>query len=384
LADKRDYYEVLGLGKSASEEDIKKAYRKLAKQHHPDLNPNDKNAEAKFKAVNEAYEILSDPQKKRNYDQFGHAGVDPNYNPGGSGSGFGGFGGFSGFGFEDILGDFFGGSSRRYDPAAPIRGGDRNVSVTVSFMEAAKGCKKRVDISRLETCSVCGGSGAAPGTSKKTCPDCGGRGKIEVQQRTIIGVVQSSHTCQKCGGTGSVVEVPCKNCGGRGFASVRHSLDVQIPEGVDNGQTFALSGQGDHGVNGGPSGNLNITVRVRPDAIFKRKGNDVYCDVPITFTQAILGTKILVPTIDGKVDLEIPPGTQPEKVFRLRGKGIKGLTSYSKGDQYTTVKIETPTNLNREQKDAVKALEKLLGDENSGHYEKRKGFFDKLRDWVSD
>lgn len=392
VADKRDYYDVLGINKSSSDDEIKKAYRKKAKEYHPDLNPGDTNAEAKFKEVNEAYEILSDGQKKASYDRFGHAGVDPSYG-GGAGGGAGGFYGGGGFGggavdLGDLFGDIFGGfgssNSRRRDPNAPLRGGDVQINITMSFMEAAKGCSKELKITRMETCGTCSGSGSAAGSSVKTCPDCRGTGNVTVQSNTPFGIMQSSRTCGRCKGTGQIIEKPCATCHGEKRVSKTRTLAVDIPEGIDDYQTFILSGQGDAGINGGRTGDVRVTVRVRPDTLFKRKGNDVYCDIPITFTQAALGAKVVVPTIDGRVEYDIPSGTQPDTVFRLRNKGIKAVNSRSKGDQYTTVKIEVPTNLNRDQKDALKNLEKLLGDETSGHYEKRKGFFNKLKDWVNE
>lgn len=400
MADKRDYYEVLGVTKSASDDEIKKAYRKKAKQFHPDLNPGDKSAEASFKEANEAYEILSDKQKKAAYDQFGHAGVDPNFNPGGGGSysrsyGGGAQGGFYGndiFGsdiFGDLFGSMFGGgsygsSSRRRDPNAPRRGGDVELNITMSFMEAAKGTKKELKIKRMETCDACSGSGASPGSSVKTCPDCHGSGSVTVQANAGFGIIQSQVPCDKCHGTGQIIDKPCSTCGGKKRVAKTKTLSVDIPEGIADHQTFILSGQGDAGINGGRSGDVRVTVRVRPDEFFKRKGNDVYCDIPITFTQAALGAKIVVPTIDGRVEYDIPSGTQPDTVFRFKNKGIKGVNTRSKGDQFITVKVEVPKNLNRDQKDALKNLDKLFGDETDGHYEKRKGFFDKLKDWVNE
>ena len=398
MADKRDFYEVLGLNKNASDDEIKKAYRKKAKEFHPDLNPGDKNAEAKFKEANEAYEILSDKQKKASYDRFGHAGVDPSYGGGGAGGGAGGFYGSRGGGFGgsmdmgdlgDLFDNLFGrydssSTSRRRDPNAPMRGGDVGITITMSFMEAAKGCSKELKINRMETCGTCSGSGAAAGSTPKTCPECHGSGQITMQNPTPFGIMQSSRTCGRCKGSGQIIDKPCPTCGGEKRVSKSRSLSVDIPEGIDDHQTFIISGQGDAGINGGASGNVHVTVRVRPDALFKRRENNVYCDIPITFTQAALGSKITVPTIDGRVEYDIPAGTQPDTVFRLKNKGIKGVNSRSRGDQYATVKIEVPKNLNRDQKDALKNLEKLLGDETSGHYEKRRGFFDKLKDWVNE
>lgn len=389
MAEKRDYYEVLGVDKSASDDEIKKAYRKKAKQYHPDLNPDDQKAEANFKEVNEAYEILSDKQKKAKYDQFGQAGVDPNYGAGGGGAGgaYSYSGGAVDFGdiFNDIFGGGFGGfggqSSRRAtrDPNAPMKGQDREISLSLTFMEAAKGTTKTITFTRLDECPTCHGTGAEKGYTPVTCPECNGLGEVTVQQRTPLGILQSTQTCPRCHGTGQVIEKPCQECHGKKLVSQKHTLDVQVPEGIDDRQTFVLSGQGDAGLNHGKSGDIYVTVNVRPDPLFKRKGNDIYCDVPITLTQAVLGAKITVPTIDGKVEYDIPAGTQPDTVFRLRNKGIKGVGARSRGDQYTTAKVEIPKNLTREQKDTFIQLDKLLGDENSGHYEKRKSFFDKLK-----
>ena len=387
LAEKRDYYEVLGLQKGAGEDDIKKAYRKLAKQYHPDLNPGDKTAEAKFKEVNEAYSVLSDPEKKQRYDQFGHAGVDPSYGAGAGagGAGFGGFGG--GFGFDD-LGDIFdnffggggfGGSSRTRNPNAPIRGNDVRATLNLSFIEAAKGCQKTVTIQRLEKCGSCNGTGAAKGTSPETCPDCNGTGQVRVAQRTPFGVIQSTKPCPKCGGKGRVIKSPCTDCNGMGRVRYTRKINVSVPAGIDDGQTFVLQGEGDHGVNSGPAGNLNVTVSVRPDPLFDRDGFDVWCEVPLTFVQAVLGDEITVPTIDGKVKYNVPEGTQPGTVFRLRNKGIPYVNARGRGDQYVKVTVEVPTNLNAKQKEALREFDSHSSEKN---YNKRKSFFDKLRDAV--
>ena len=382
MADKRDYYEVLGVSKDASADDLKKAYRKLAKQYHPDMNPGDKTAETKFKEVNEAYEVLNDPAKRQRYDQFGHAGVDPSYGAGGSG--FGGAGGFGGFDVGDIFESFFGGgfggfggSSRTRNPNAPIRGNDINVTIGLTFMEAAKGCKQKIQIQRLEQCETCGGTGAKKGTNPETCSECGGTGQVKVQQRTPIGIIQTTRTCTRCNGKGKVIKEPCPSC--RGMGRVRHSrtLEVSVPAGIDDGQTFLLRGQGDQGINGGPAGDVNIMVTLRPDELFERDGFDVWCDIPITFSQAVLGDEITVPTIDGKVKYEVPEGTQSGTVFRLRNKGIQYVNGRGRGDQYVKVNIEVPRNLSSKQKDVLKDFEKLSSDKN---YEKRKTFFDRLKD----
>ena len=381
MADKRDYYEVLGVSKDASSDDLKKAYRKLAKQYHPDMNPGDKTAETKFKEVNEAYEVLNDPAKRQRYDQFGHAGVDPSYGGGGAGYGGGGFGGFDvGDIFESFFGggfSGFGGSSRTRNPNGPIRGNDINVTLGLSFMEAAKGCKQQIQVQRLEKCDVCGGSGAKSGTTAETCTECGGTGQVKVSQRTPIGVIQTTRTCSKCSGKGKVIKEPCPDC--RGMGRVRHTrtLEVSVPAGIDDGQTFVLRGQGDQGVNGGPSGDVNIMVTLRPDTLFERDGFDVWCDIPITFSQAVLGDEITVPTIDGKVKYTVPEGTQSGTVFRLRNKGIQYVNGRGRGDQYVKVNIEVPRNLTGKQKEALRKFEELSAEKN---YEKRRSFFDKLKD----
>ena len=369
---KRDYYEVLGVSKGASEDEIKKAYKKLARKYHPDMNPGDKEAEEKFKEVNEANEVLSDPEKKARYDQFGFAGVDPNYGAGGAGGGFSG--GFDFGDLGDIFGSFFGGGfgggqARRNGPQ---RGESLRASVSVTFKEAAFGCEKEVTIQRSEQCTTCKGNGCAPGTTPEICPDCHGSGVVQVQQRTPMGVFASSRPCQRCHGTGKIIHQPCADCGGTGAVRKRKTIKINIPAGIDHGQTISLRGQGNAGKNGGPAGDLLITVMVQPHELFRREGNDVFCEAPITFSQAVLGATLEIPTIDGQVKYDIPEGTQTGTVFRLRGKGIPVLNGRGRGDQYVTVTIETPRGLNREQKDALKKFDAALGD---GNYEKRKSSF---------
>ena len=389
MPEKRDYYEVLGVQKGCSDDELKKAYRKLAKQYHPDLNPGDAQAEVKFKEINEAYEVLSNAVMRARYDQFGHAGVDPNYAAGAGGAGFGG-GGFGGFGdigdiFESFFGGGFGGgfggSSRTRNPNAPIRGNDITVNLTLTFMEAAQGCTKTITFPRLEKCKSCEGTGAKAGTQADTCSECHGSGQVRVQQRTPFGVIQTAKTCPKCGGKGKVIAQPCPDC--KGMGRVRHTavkLEVNVPAGIDNGQTFVLRGQGDHGMNGGPAGDVNVTVAVRSDPLFERDGFDVWCEIPITYSQAVLGDEIVVPTIDGKVKYNIPESTQSGTVFRLRNKGIRFVNGRGRGDQYVKVFIEVPQNLNNKQKEALKHFESLTGEKN---YEKRKNFFEKLKDAVN-
>ena len=375
MAEKKDYYEVMGVPKNASDDEIKKAYRKLAKKYHPDLNPGDKLAEEKFKEVNEAYEVLSDKEKKARYDQFGHAGVDPNFGGGaGGGSPFTG-----GIDFGDIFDSFFGGfgGSRRQNPNAPRRGSDTEAVVNISFEEAAKGCKKTISFAKIETCRECGGSGAEKGTSAKTCSACGGTGQVRVSQRTPFGVVQTSRSCDACGGSGKVIEKPCKICGGSGRVRRQKSIEVNIPAGIDNDQVLNVRGQGNAGQNGGPAGDLQVYVNVRPHPIFERRGNDVWCEMPITFTQAAMGAEVTVPTIDGRVTYQVREGTQPGDVFKLKGKGIPYVNSRNRGDQYVQITVEVPRNLTQKQKDVLKEFDAAVDD--TKHYAKRKSFFDKLK-----
>ena len=373
---KRDYYEVLGVSKGASEAEIKKAYRKLAKENHPDLHPGDKECEARFKEANEAYEVLSNPDKKAKYDQFGFAGVDPNY---GGGTGYGG--GFTGdfdFGdLGDIFGSFFGGGfggqSRRN---GPVRGETIRTSVSISFEEAAFGCEKEVVINRTENCSECGGTGCAKGTTAEVCPDCHGSGTVQQRRQTPMGVFATTTTCPKCGGSGKIIHQPCPKCHGSGTERKSRTIKASIPAGIDNGQTISLRGQGNAGRNGGSAGDLHITVTVRPHEIFRREGNSVLCEAPITFVQAALGTEMEIPTIDGKVKYTIPEGTQSGTVFRLKGKGIPNLNGRGRGDQFVTVFVETPRNLTNEQREALKKFGETMGENNYGE---RKGFFKKFK-----
>lgn len=377
---KRDYYEVLGVAKSASEDELKKAYRKLAKQYHPDLNPGDKTAEAKFKEINEAYEVLSDKEKRARYDQFGHAGVDPNFGAGGFGGG--GFGGFDmgDIDLGDIFGSFFGGgfggggSARRNN--GPMKGETMRASVTISFEEAAFGCEKEITLSRTETCEACTGTGCAPGTTAEVCPDCHGSGTVRIQRGGGSFTFATTATCPKCGGKGKLIHQPCKDCGGSGTVRKQRKITVSIPAGIDNGQAVSLRGQGGAGRNGGPAGDLLISVTVRPHEFFKREGTSVFLDHPVTFLQATLGAELEIPTIDGKVKYDLPEGTQTGTTFRLKGKGIPSLNGRGRGDQYVTVYIETPRNLNREQKEALKKFAESVGDNN---YEERKKFFRKFK-----
>ena len=378
---KRDYYEVLGVSKGASEDELKKAYRRLAKKYHPDLNPGDKAAEASFKEVNEAYEVLSDKDKRARYDQFGHAGVDPNFNP--NGGGFGGFGGFTDMGdidLGDLFGSFFGGGfgggggSRRN---APQKGETVRAGVTITFEEAAFGCEKEVTVSRTEQCDVCKGTGCAPGTTAEICPDCHGSGTVRIQRGGGGFAFSTTTTCPKCRGTGKIIHQPCKTCGGAGSVRRQKKLAVTIPAGIDNGQAVSLRGQGGAGRNGGPAGDLLIGVTVKPHPIFRREGTSVYMDQPVSFVQAALGAELEIPTLDGKVKWTLPEGTQPGTTFRLNGKGIPGLGGRGRGNQYVTVKVQVPTNLNKEQKEALRAFAAAMGEEHAGG-DPIKNFFENL------
>ena len=374
---KRDYYEVLGVSRGASEDEIKKAYKKMARKYHPDLNPGDKTAEEKFKEVNEAYEVLSDADKKARYDQYGHAGVDPNFGAGGFGGGFDGSFDFGDLG--DIFGSFFGGGfggGRRTNPNAPQRGESIRMSIAISFEEAAFGCEKAVTVERYETCDTCHGNGCAPGTSPEVCPDCHGTGTVQVRRQTPMGVFATSSPCPKCGGKGRIIHQPCKDCRGSGMVRKKKTIQASIPAGIDNGQTISIRGQGNAGKNGGPAGDLLITITVRPHELFRREGTSVLCEAPITFTQAVLGAELEIPTIDSKVKYTLPEGTQSGTTFRLKGKGIPSINGRGRGDQYVTVYIETPKNLNKEQKEALKKFAETMGESN---YEEQKKFFKKFK-----
>ena len=378
MPEKRDYYEVLGVSRDASDDEIKKAYRKLAKENHPDLNPGDKEAEARFKEANEAYEVLSDKNKKARYDQFGHAGVDPNYG-GGYGSGFSGFGDVD-FDIGDIFSSFFGGSGfggQTANPNAPVRGNSTSTSVTISFEEAAKGCKRNIEFSHIELCPECNGTGAARGTSPQTCPECGGSGQVRQQQRTAFGVMSTTRQCSRCRGTGKIVNNPCKSCNGSGRVRKNRTIEVSIPAGIDDGQIISIRGKGDAGMNGGPSGDLRISVNVRPHTLFERKGIDVWCTIPVTFVQAALGSEIQIPTLDGKINYDLHEGTQPNEVIKLKGKGIPNLNGRGRGDQMVKIAIEVPHNLSLKQKELLHQFE---NESKEGNYQQRKSFFDKLRD----
>ena len=380
MADKRDYYEVLGVSKGATPDEIKKAYRKLAKQYHPDLNPDNKDAEAKFKEVNEAYEILSDTDKRDKYDRFGFAGVDPSYGAG-QGGGFGGFGGFGDGGMEfdlgDIFGSFFGGGfggSNRSNPNAPRRGSDINASLYLTFEEAAKGCSKTIDFQRIEVCDECAGSGSAKGSSPQTCPECNGRGQVQVNQRTPFGTISSSRPCQRCGGKGTITTNPCQRCKGAGRIRRTVKKDVNIPAGIDEGQIFNVRGEGNRGTNGGPSGDLRVSVSIKRHPFFERDGYDVWYEMKVSFVQAALGDKLRVPTLDGQVEYELPAGTQPGSVFKLKSRGIPVLNSTRRGDQLVRITVDVPKSLTDKQKEILMQFNAEMGS-SPVQPEEKKGFF---------
>ncbi|MBB3108966.1 molecular chaperone DnaJ [Paenibacillus phyllosphaerae] len=366
MADKRDYYEVLGLGKDASGEDVKKAYRKLARQYHPDVNKAE-DAETKFKEVKEAYDVLSDDGKRATYDQYGH--VDPN-----QGFGGGGQGDFNGFG--DIFDMFFGGGGGRRDPNAPQRGNDLQYTMTIEFKEAVFGKETEITIPRTESCDTCHGSGAKAGTKPETCSVCKGSGQQEVVQNTPFGRMVNRRACSNCSGTGKIIKEKCGTCHGAGKVKRQRKLNVRIPAGVDDGAQIRLSGEGESGLRGGPSGDLYIVIRVKSHEFFEREGDDIYCEVPLTFAQAALGDEIEIPTLTEKVKLKIPAGTQTGTYFRLKGKGVPRLRGYGQGDQHVKVTVVTPTNLTDEQKDLLRQLAGVSGGQTQEHHE---SIFDKMK-----
>ncbi len=373
MAEKKDYYEVLGLSKGAGENDIKKSYRKLAKQYHPDMNPGDKVAEEKFKEVNEAYAVLSDPEKKSKYDQYGHAAFDPSM----GGQGFGDFD------FGDIFSSFFGGgfggfggrsSGQRRN--APTRGEDLQYNLRIGFEEAAFGCKKDISYPRVQKCSDCGGTGAAKGSTVDTCSVCSGTGQVRKQQRTPFGIMQSTQACEACRGTGKIIKNPCRGCSGKGYVRITKKISVTVPAGIDTGESLRVSSQGNEGRNGGPSGDLYVAVSVMPHNIFERDGSNIYCEVPITFVEATLGAEIEIPTLTGTTKYKIPEGTQTSTAFSVRGEGIVSARSGRKGDLIFTVTVETPRSLTEKQKELLKSFAEECGQKN---YSKKQSFFKKLK-----
>lgn len=393
MAEKRDYYEVLGVSKSASDDEIKKAFRKLARQYHPDLHPNDAECAEKFKEVNEAYEVLSNPEKKAKYDQFGHAGVDPNYQgAGGYGGGFAGspFGDMGDI-FETIFGNsgfgggfsgFSGSSSSSRGSSANVqrKGQDISINISLDFMEACKGTKKEVRFQRNENCPTCNGTGSSNGVTE-TCSECGGSGNVRVTQRTAFGNISTIKTCSKCGGKGKVITNPCSKCNGSGRIRNTVTRTVDIPAGINDGQTLRVSGNGSVGVNGGRNGDLLVTISVKDSSIFQRDGYDIYCEVPITFAQAVFGAEIKIPTLDGDANFNIPEGTQTGTKFRIKGQGIQRLNRSDRGDQYITVNVEVPKNLSKKQKELLKEFDASIGENN---YAKRSNFSNKFKSFMDD
>ncbi|BBB92777.1 MAG TPA: molecular chaperone DnaJ [Methylomusa anaerophila] len=370
---KRDYYEVLGVSKSASEDEVKKAFRKLARKYHPDVNrDNPKEAEEKFKEVNEAYEVLSNPERRAQYDQFGHAAFD-------GAQGAGGFGGFGAGGFSDIFDMFFGQSGFGFGSrqAGPERGADLRYDMEINFEEAAFGLETEIQVPRTEDCSHCQGSGAAPGTHPETCPDCRGAGQVQVTQNTPFGRMVNVRTCERCHGEGKIVKTPCKECNGRGKIRIKRKIKIRIPAGVDSGSRLRVAHEGEAGQRGGPPGDLYVYLFVKPHTLFTREGNDVILEMPINFVQAALGDEIEVPTLDGKVKLKIPEGTQTATTFRIREKGIPHLRGHGRGDQHVRVKVVTPRKLTERQKEILREFAKTGGGD-SGIEEK--GFFKKFKD----
>ena len=370
---KRDYYEVLGIQKNASADEIKKAYRKLARQHHPDANPDDPNAEAKFKEISEAYVVLSDPDKRAGYDHFGHEGA--NMGAGGQGYAGGGFGDLGGFG--DIFDMFFGGAAGRRR-SGPERGSDIRTDLEITLKEAAFGLERELRIPRVETCSTCGGSRAAAGSKPQTCTACNGTGQIQYTQNTAFGRIMQTRTCDRCRGTGQIIDKPCPTCHGTGQVRKNRNIKVKVPPGVDNGSRLRLAGEGESGTRGGPPGDLYVYIHVKPHKVFKREGDDLICDIPVTYTQAALGDEFDVPTLDGEARLKIPEGTQSGTIFRMKGKGIPHINGYGQGDQHVRVKVITPTKLNDRQKELLKEFSSIDNERQKSSGEK--SFFEKMKD----
>lgn len=377
---KKDYYDVLGVSKTATADEIKKAYRKLARQYHPDVNKDNPEAAEKFKEASEAYSVLSDEQKRAQYDQFGHAAFE-NGGAGGAGGfgGFEGFGGFGGGGMEDIFDMFFGGQGRgsRGSNAGPQRGADLRFDLEITFEEAAFGLEREISLYRDEQCPHCRGNGAEPGSKVETCPECHGSGEIRFTQNTMFGQMTNVRPCPKCHGEGKIISEPCKECRGQGTVKKNKKLKVKIPAGVDNGSRLRVAGEGEAGVKGGPSGDLYVYLYVKPHKFFERDGTTVYCEVPINIVQATLGDEIKVPTLDGQVVMKVPEGTQPGKVLRLKGKGIPSLRNSTRGDQLVRIKVVVPQKLNEKQKDALRKFAEISKDNINPE---EKGFLNKIKD----
>lgn len=378
---KRDYYEVLGVSKTATQDELKKAYRKLARKYHPDLNKDNPEAAEKFKECNEAYSVLSDEQKRAQYDQFGPEAFENGGMGGGAGAGgFGGFGGFGGSGMEDIFDMFFGGQGRggRSNNAGPQRGADLRFDLEISFEEAAFGVEKEISLKRAEKCEHCHGEGAEPGSKVETCPDCHGSGYVRFTQNTMFGQMVNERPCSKCHGEGKIISNPCHECHGTGTVKKTKKLKVKIPAGVDNGSRLRVGGEGEAGVKGGPSGDLYVYLYVKPHKFFERDGTTVLCEVPINIVQATLGAEIKVPTLDGQVTMKVPEGTQPGRVMRLKGKGIPSLRSGSRGDQLVRMKVVVPTRLTEKQKDALQKFADISKDNINPE---EKSFLNKVKDF---
>ncbi|MEW9898901.1 molecular chaperone DnaJ [Chitinivorax sp. PXF-14] len=373
---KKDYYEVLGLNRDVSEDDIKKAYRKLAMKYHPDRNPDNPQAEEKFKEAKEAYEILSDDQKRAAYDQYGHAGVDPQAGMGGGGGQ--GFGGFADA-FGDIFGDIFGGGRGGGGRSNVYRGADLRYNLEITLEEAARGCEKQIRIPTMEECGTCHGSGAKPGTQAKTCSTCGGHGQVRMQQ----GFFSIQQACPTCHGTGKVIPDPCNTCHGAGRVKSHKTLSVKIPAGIDEGDRIRLAGEGEHGTNGGPNGDLYVQMHIKEHAVFQRDGVDLHCEMPISFSTAALGGEIEIPTLDGAAKIKIPAETQSGKVFRLRGKGIKPVRGSIPGDLMCHVVVETPVNLTSRQKELLREFEEISQSDSAVHNPRAKSWMDKVKDFFS-
>ena len=386
MAEKRDYYEVLGVERGADDATLKKAYRKLAKKYHPDMNPGDKEAEAKFKEATEAYTVLSDPEKRSTSDQYGHAAFEN----GGAGQG-GGFGGFDFNGadmgdiFGDIFGDLFGGGRSRRANNGPMRGANLRAVVHITFQEAVFGCEKELELTLKDTCTKCNGTGAKPGTSPETCSKCHGTGQVTYTQQSMFGMVRNVQTCPDCGGTGKIIKDKCPDCRGTGFTASRKKIQVSIPAGIDDGQSIRIREKGEPGTNGGPRGDLLVEVQVARHPIFQRQDMNIFSTAPITYAQAALGGKIRISTVDGEVEYEVKPGTQTDTKIRLRGKGVPSLRNKNvRGDQYVTLVVQVPTKLSEEAKDALRAFDAACQGKPAPEKEKKKRFMDKLKETFED